>query len=1373
MAGHGYLAAGLLSLLPGVMLAAYVGTSKVFRKGMSPSEAWLCWSAMLASISMPLTCGFVGRHKRRSSLLAESNCIFGTQNALKRAQRSEKQTAAVGRSRMAETDEKQRLKAEIRKLEEALAKLDGENRRLLERNDELQLAYDEADRDAREAEAMNGHLLRRVEEMEVQIAALRQYEAEFDKRVTSMLDERDEALAAATRDKEAILLKVKELQEELALARRSVPGEAADAAELALMLKERQLEIEDLLDRNEELEHDLAKAREELQRAPRQAPTSAGTQPSGGLDQTSQDQYEELMGRVEHLGQERLRHFKADALEKDQRVLDAEKKLEQLARSLGAEGVVAENRELSRQNAEMKRQVGEAKRDLANYLSEAANIVYENDLLRSIANVKPEQLKLKDFKLKDKVTSAKAVAAAKQMEKEVAELEAERGKLKARLRQLSELAAEKVSLLHNLQPEQMLQLEEIAARMRKGKLELPLDDQSRQLKEERDELSKRLAAKDREVAEHVDRKVEEVLKKQGATKDLEAKVAALEKDNDMLQSSLEAYKAGYAELVMQQGPQALEQLVGRPRAPSERCWTAHARQLNRSKACRNSQEELKSGRPESPLASPHARRGLVSAGAMARSLRPLPPGVTPPPPGPPGPPAGKGLGAPAVLPKMPGMQPMVWSSLLQAVLQLPGELSDGSQETVCSLYCQVVEALEELSRERSLREGLAEEVSSFQQRFDRLLAEQEVLYKDYFAQREEWLATTRSLEERLRLQGDLLTDCQQKCDIQEGQMRTWQRLTEGTAPELQEELVSAMGRIAALEQNESVISRKVEAERQGHSIVKDAFDNLQKDCCEREGFLKERLSKAVLWKRRGANALRIARRRIQSMVATSDYERVQQQLQVCRQREFDLSRRQTELTLKVAQQEDKLREMMDLQDRCRSLDHLVRETEQEFAVLRRRLQLREPRFAAEVALFTRLTAELQRTLGFVGSFEAAARALGLAEARVAGLGFETGAGINVEASLDEKLRKFDVNNDGFISLGDLRKFFESLSIKEDELQLLAEALHGAQSQVTAPRPPPSAPGTLSPPAPPEPTAADKVNVSVLGVVGRFRLYGLRSLEPEELRGPTESQTVQCEEGSLRQDANLALIFAELFWASFQALLFRLPDQPDAQQVLRNSFMRLRNAQAMPWSGCSLDNNLLVVGGGSGGGSVSRFSASDSKERRSSTLDLLFPMYVVPLDRALEMSEVRSHEELLAESLLIQFDESKGRVIFVSHEWSGTQHADPEGEQLAVLQNALRHMLRERDRVPIDVTTEILFGQQQGLKTSEMHDQPLFIWFDYWCVPQLQLSVAGLQVETAQQKALDSIPAYVEKSCYFFILCPNVRHQNSGQLLSKRTGPNPT
>ncbi|CAK9062053.1 unnamed protein product [Durusdinium trenchii] len=236
---------------------------------------------------------------------------------------------------------------------------------------------------------------------------------------------------------------------------------------------------------------------------------------SAGLPGAGLEQYEE-----------RLRNLKADALEKDARLLDAEKKLDHLAKGMGAEAILAENRQLAREASEMKRQVAEAKRDLSVYLSEAASIVYENDLLRGLANVKPGQLKLQDFKLKDKVTSAKATAVAKHLEKEVADLEAERTKLKLRVRQLSELAAEKVSLLHDLQPEQMLQLEEIAARMRQGKLELPLDDQSRVLKEERDELKKRLSMKDHEIAQHIDRKVDEVLQKQGKTKDLEVKLEA-------------------------------------------------------------------------------------------------------------------------------------------------------------------------------------------------------------------------------------------------------------------------------------------------------------------------------------------------------------------------------------------------------------------------------------------------------------------------------------------------------------------------------------------------------------------------------------------------------------------------------------------------------------------------------------------------------------------------------------------------------------------------------------------------------------------------------------------------------------------------------
>eukprot|EP00930_Biecheleria_cincta_P032429 TRINITY_DN22508_c0_g1_i1.p1 TRINITY_DN22508_c0_g1~~TRINITY_DN22508_c0_g1_i1.p1 ORF type:complete len:4404 (-),score=1151.18 TRINITY_DN22508_c0_g1_i1:37-13248(-) len=1069
----------------------------------------------------------------------------------------------------------ERLKAEIKKMQGDAFRIDEENNKFRDRVVELEQILDETERDAQEYQAINGHLQRRIDEMEVQIAAQSKYEQEFDHRVTKMLDERDKALAEGAKEKEAMLLKVRELQEELGIARRAGGSvDAADATELAMLLKDKQLEVEDLEDRSEELEQELGRLREELEGLRRGRPPPPPTSGSGSAaaDGGVALNRDEMERQVQAL--------KAEAFDKDARLLDIEKKLMEFARGIGAEAIVAENRKLMRQHDDMKRQVGEAKRDLSNYLSEAASIVYENDLLRSIANVKPEQFNLQEFKLKEKVTSAKAVAMQRQLEKEVADLEEERSKLKARARQMAELAAEKISLLHDLQPEQMLQLEEIAASMRKGKLELPLTDESRKLKSERDELKKQLSDKDRELADHVDKKVNELLAKQGATKDFEVKISALEHENNALKSSLEAIQAAQVEQIAAsvlasegaQGfaaPDLVEQLQ---------------QSLQLQAQVQAQLQQLQAGRPGAekavgPSIPPTPMAGLLG-GTLRGTMNKL--SLPPTPAGRPGagtlnmsgllnmPKAnlggtlggfGGGLphhGMPAVLPKIPGMQQTAWSSLLQAAISLPRELGEGTPEAMCSLYCQVIETMEELARERQLRTNLGEEIELFQQKYDRLLAEQEILYKDYFRQRDAWSIEKRMLEERLKAQGDQLTDNQRKFEVQEDQTKQLQRLAGGAAgaseADLRSELVSAMARIAALEQNESILSRKYDAAKDDHSMVKHAFDNLEKDFCERERYLKERLSKALLWKRRSATALRIARRRMQSMVVGTDFERSQQELQVSRQRELDLARRQTELTLTVAQKEDKLREMADLRDRCSSLDNLVRETEQEFTVLRRRLQAREPRFAAECSLFARLTADLQRALGFVGHFEAASRAIAAAESdSVVGSAVgvpppppptgsvELGIPINVEASLEDKLRKIDTNNDGFITLGELAQFFRSLEarISDEDMKLMADALHPTAPllhEAPAPPPPPGPPAPFGVPAPPPapPTSAEvaalsQASVSLLGVLGRFRLFGLRPLEPEEL-----------------------------FWAAVQAQLLRRPEQPDAQQVLRTSFQLLRS-----------------------------------------------------------------------------------------------------------------------------------------------------------------------------------------------------------------------
>ena len=72
--------------------------------------------------------------------------------------------------------------------------------------------------------------------------------------------------------------------------------------------------------------------------------------------------------------------------------------------------------------------------------------------------------------------------------------------------------------------------------------------------------------------------------------------------------------------------------------------------------------------------------------------------------------------------------------------------------------------------------------------------------------------------------------------------------------------------------------------------------------------------------------------------------------------------------------------------------------------------------------------------------------------------------------------------------------------------------------------------------------------------------------------------------------------------------------------------------------------------------------------------LLFPMYTVPVEAVLQMTVNEPHEVLKAKGVAIEFKEGMGNAAFVSHQWVGDNHPDPEFKQLRVLQDALTHLL---------------------------------------------------------------------------------------------------
>ncbi|CAE7740635.1 unnamed protein product [Symbiodinium sp. CCMP2592] len=179
-------------------------------------------------------------------------------------------------------------------------------------------------------------------------------------------------------------------------------------------------------------------------------------------------------------------------------------------------------------------------------------------------------------------------------------------------------------------------------------------------------------------------------------------------------------------------------------------------------------------------------------------------------------------------------------------------------------------------------------------------------------------------------------------------------------------------------------------------------------------------------------------------------------------------------------------------------------------------------------------------------------------------------------------------------------------------------------------------------------------------------------------------------------------------------------------------------------------------------SLKEFADDVPVQRTRSGTSQLFKMYVVPAEILVQMSEMKDHEALIAEEILVVFDESMGQAMFVSHQWAGIGHPDPSMKQFRVLQDALKGFLHGRADVPASLSIELYLGDGTKITGAEIASKPLFIWYDYFCCPQ-----ASDQTEH-RRKAIISIPYYIENCRYFAILCPHVRHEEHDTLLNKHT-----
>lgn len=153
-----------------------------------------------------------------------------------------------------------------------------------------------------------------------------------------------------------------------------------------------------------------------------------------------------------------------------------------------------------------------------------------------------------------------------------------------------------------------------------------------------------------------------------------------------------------------------------------------------------------------------------------------------------------------------------------------------------------------------------------------------------------------------------------------------------------------------------------------------------------------------------------------------------------------------------------------------------------------------------------------------------------------------------------------------------------------------------------------------------------------------------------------------------------------------------------------------------------------------------------------------------------------------------------KVHFISHQWLGFEHPDPDAVQLRRMQWAFGEILGGRGREILAPEGGLAFSDRASEQSCAVW-QPIeassaqsklteatffedvrggYVWIDFMSIPQLTnraeacVDQEEADVSAENQAAVCSIPAYVERCDYFWALAPAAKHADTGEACNFTT-----
>ena len=164
-------------------------------------------------------------------------------------------------------------------------------------------------------------------------------------------------------------------------------------------------------------------------------------------------------------------------------------------------------------------------------------------------------------------------------------------------------------------------------------------------------------------------------------------------------------------------------------------------------------------------------------------------------------------------------------------------------------------------------------------------------------------------------------------------------------------------------------------------------------------------------------------------------------------------------------------------------------------------------------------------------------------------------------------------------------------------------------------------------------------------------------------------------------------------------------------------------------------------------------------KKDDTEDAPLAMYVILLQVLLKLYGAQRHPRLdsfenlkksgrLKEYRYIPRDAT---MIYISHEWVGTDHPDPDGTQMYHLTYMLERLKEGKiSRTDMDAFHSLLYKHNVTTTADDwkriLNSEKTYIWYDGFCVPS-----------SRREDGFRSIPSYIRRCDFMIILAPGCTH----------------